>query len=370
MLGGGEHRDAIAVLGGLMALLNDLPLGRLVTEDDEAFDAIYREFKPALLAFCRSRLGHAAEAEDACQEALLRAYRALPRFDRSQRMWPWLATIAARVCIDMKRRKQAVPLSSLDSVPDDVPLDPEAEVDARARAGLVDSALRDLPVAYRRPVYLADLGGWSYDDIARHEQRSVASVRTSLMRGRAAFKARVQVLAEERGMWPLSAILPFPGLRSRFLAWRSTKGADGASALAPGAFSLAQAAVATFAVLTTIVPAAAEETSGPVPTATASPRVSSTTSLQAPAGPAGQAGDAATAAPIAPGAPVLAPSTSTLVDVDGEQRLVSGTLSWDGDSDGDSELDAWVAVPSDCASPAVNACEPAAAVSGLAPEDD
>ena len=87
-----------------------------IDADDEAFDAIYRKFKPTLVAFCTSRLGSASEAEDASQEALLRAYRALPRFDRTQDMWPWLATIAANVCIDMKRKRRAVPLSACRGV--------------------------------------------------------------------------------------------------------------------------------------------------------------------------------------------------------------------------------------------------------------
>jgi hypothetical protein len=101
-------------------------------------------------------------------------------------------------------------------------------------------------------VYLADGEGWRYAEIAKHEQRSVASVRTSLMRGRVAFKARARELAEERGMWPLSVVL-FPSLRRRYLAWRAPKDADRVASV----FSFAQAAAAAFAVLTTVAPSAA-----------------------------------------------------------------------------------------------------------------
>ena len=178
-----------------MAVLNELPIDRWLGTDDEAFDSIYREHRSALLAFCRSRLGDAGEAEDACQEAFLRAYRALPRFDRTQRMWPWLATIAANTCTDMKRRRRAIPLSACGDLPPEATVDPNDELDARDRRRLVGAALRDLPESYRRPVYLADGEGWSYGEIAIADKRSVASVRSSLMRGRAAFKERAQAIA-------------------------------------------------------------------------------------------------------------------------------------------------------------------------------
>ena len=316
-------------LGGQMALLNDLPLDRLVPED-EAFDAIYREFKPALLAFCRSRLHDASEAEDACQEALLRAYRSLPRFDRTQRLWPWLATIAANVCTDMRRKKRAVPISAFDSDPRaGQTIDPTDELEARSRARLVVTALHDLPEGQRRQVYLADAEGWSYADIATREQRSVASVRTSLMRGRSAFKVRARALAEDRGMWPLSALLPFARLR-RLLGRTATDSHLPVSA-APVAIGALQVAAAALVILGTLVPVtgaiadadAAMSTVGP-PLGT-QPFAVADRLEQEPA-PEPQS---ALLLPVAP------PATTTDVDLEGEGVVVHASADVTADEDED-----------------------------------
>lgn len=238
-----------------MAVVQDLPVAWPSDADDEAFDAMYRQHKVALLAFCGSRLRDAGDAEDACQEAFLRAYRAGHRYDRSQRPWPWLATIAANVCTDMRRRKRPVPLGAYgDGVGGTV--DPDHDAEARENVRLVSAAIRDLPEPYRRPVHLADVEGWSYEDIAAHERKSVSSVRSSLMRGRAAFKVRVQALAEERGMWPLSAAVPLSWLRrgNQWPTWRAGRDHGLLAAASPGAFPAVQAAAAAIALLSTMVP--------------------------------------------------------------------------------------------------------------------
>ena len=316
-------------LGGQMALLNDLPLDRLVPED-EAFDAIYREFKPALLAFCRARLTDRSEAEDACQEALLRAYRSLPRFDRTQRLWPWLATIAANVCTDMRRKKQAVPLSACDSDPRaGRTIDPTDELEARSRARLVASALHHLPEGQRRQVYLADAEGWSYADIATSEQRSVASVRTSLMRGRSAFRVRARALAEDKGMWPLSA-LPFAGLRS--LLRKAVRGSQLTASASPVAVGALQVAAAALVFVGALVPvtgalASAHDAASGRASALGPNALVVADRLEHEPAPEPQA------APLLPVAP---PATTTDVDLEGDLVVVQASADVSADEDRDA----------------------------------
>lgn len=320
-----------------MALLDDLPVDWSVNADDEAFDVMYRQHKTALLAFCRSRLGDAGDAEDACQEAFLRAYRALPRFDRTQRMWPWLATIAANACTDMKRRRRAIPLSACDDRPREAAVDPNDEIDARDRRRLVGAALRELPESYRRPVYLADGEGWSYGEIALADRRSVASVRSSLMRGRAAFKARAQAIAEERGMWPLSAAVPFRWVRSRILAWRDARGTDLAAVAAPGASTAVQAAVAAISLLGALVPGAMAVAGAQTNTPAIPVQLARTfTAPAAPVATAPTGGSSTTRA----AAPVVA-----RIDLAGGQRSVDSGVTVT-----DDRTRAWLGVQFDCTS--------------------
>ena len=192
------------------------------TDPDAAFDALYRAYAPTLRAYCRARLRNPADAEDACHEAILRAFNALPRFDTERPLWPWLATIAGNVCRDMQRRQvtAAAHVTYVDGAVDD--LDELAA--ARARRAILADALQSMPERYRSHVYLRDLEGWSYEAIASYDGSSVASVRSTLHRARSVLRKRVRDTAERRHEWPMPALVPlvFSRLRARIARARTT----------------------------------------------------------------------------------------------------------------------------------------------------
>jgi RNA polymerase sigma-70 factor (ECF subfamily) len=202
--------------------------------EHEGFDLLYRRYAPALVAFCEHRLGNVGDAEDAAHEAILKAHRAMPRFREGARLWPWLATIAANVCTDIQRSRER-----LTPVPDEVDwLAPEVDEDVsrRLRAPIVDAALDELPERFRTPLFLREFMGWSYEDIAGFSNKSIGSVRTTLMRARRAFQARVEDVARRRGQWPLPAAVVggWRRLRSTLRSWRdsvSRATTDGAAVL-------------------------------------------------------------------------------------------------------------------------------------------
>ena len=70
----------------------------------EAFDRIVDRYQPGLLAHARRRLGNQKAAEDAVQETLLRAFRAMPRFNGEYRLGNWLHRILRNVCVDESNR--------------------------------------------------------------------------------------------------------------------------------------------------------------------------------------------------------------------------------------------------------------------------
>ena len=74
--------------------------------DSEAFDELVREHRSSLFGHARRKLACDDAAEDAVQETLVRAYRALPRFNGEYRLSPWLHRILANVCVDEANRRQ------------------------------------------------------------------------------------------------------------------------------------------------------------------------------------------------------------------------------------------------------------------------
>jgi RNA polymerase sigma factor (sigma-70 family) len=168
------------------------------------FRDLYARYHVRLVRYCRRRLDSSADAEDAAHEALLRAFQAWSRFDPTTDAWPWLATIAARVCADARRRS-ARPVVDPGHEPS---VDVHEQAVSRLRASIVEDALGHLPPRYRNPLVLKEFAGWSYREIAELEGRSVASVRSTIMRSRKHLSARVEDVARTQGQWPLPAVVP------------------------------------------------------------------------------------------------------------------------------------------------------------------
>src|SRR3954451_371856 len=156
-------------------------------------------------------LGSGFDAEDAVQEAMVRAWRGLDRLEARGALKSWLYRIATNVCLDMvagsKRRARAIDLSEpqtadamlgaplpeqtwIQPVPDDHVLPEHA--DPADRAALRESvrlafvaALQHLPARQRAVLVLRDVLRWQASEVAELLETSVASVNSALQRARA-----------------------------------------------------------------------------------------------------------------------------------------------------------------------------------------
>src|SRR5438105_15769937 len=71
----------------------------------ERFAELYATHFRPLVAFCRRQLGGAGDPEELAQEAFLRAWASWDRYAPTRPFWPWVSTIARRLCIDQGRRR-------------------------------------------------------------------------------------------------------------------------------------------------------------------------------------------------------------------------------------------------------------------------
>jgi RNA polymerase sigma-70 factor, ECF subfamily len=153
--------------------------------DEPAFDELVRTHRSSLERFTHGLGASWEDAEEIAATALLRAYRRPP--ERGDREWrQWLRTVARNLWIDMQRRRV------LRVIPDDGVLEQvrshEQTVDQTAAmaadAREVCAAIALLPPPQRAVIYLREVRGLSYDEIALELGMTCAAVTSTLHRAR------------------------------------------------------------------------------------------------------------------------------------------------------------------------------------------
>jgi RNA polymerase sigma-70 factor (ECF subfamily) len=159
--------------------------------DERAFRRLVEPYRHALEVHCYRMLGSAQDAEDVAQETLLRAWRALHRFEPRAQFQTWLYRIATNACLDELERRPRRP-APIDPFPD-VPLDEGFALtyDPAARYAIREGmelallrAIQELPGRQRAVLIFRDVLGWTAPEVAELLESTVASVNSALQRAR------------------------------------------------------------------------------------------------------------------------------------------------------------------------------------------
>jgi len=160
--------------------------------DERAFRRLVDPYRRALEVHCYRMLGSAQDAEDVVQETLLRAWRALERFEPRAQFQTWLYRIATNACLDEleRRPRRPAPVDPFPDVSSDDVVSPTYDPAARyaIREGMELALLRaiqELPGRQRAVLIFRDVLGWTAPEVAELLQSTVASVTSALQRARA-----------------------------------------------------------------------------------------------------------------------------------------------------------------------------------------
>src|SRR5436305_1021730 len=159
--------------------------------DEAAFRRLVEPYRHALEVHCYRMLGSALDTEDLVQEALLRAWRALERFEPRVQFQTWLYRIATNACLDELERRPRRP-EPVDLFPDGPwqetatpTYDPAARYAIREGMELaLLRAIQDLPGRQRAVLIFRDVLGWTAPEVAEVLESTVASVNSALQRAR------------------------------------------------------------------------------------------------------------------------------------------------------------------------------------------
>lgn len=173
------------------AELDDVTLARAQRGEESAWRALVERYQRPVLALLARMLAPVARrdlVEDLAQETFLRAFRALPGFDRAAtgRLSSWLLTIATRLALDALRQRRA-PREPLQPVhfQSAAPERPEQ----RLLSELLTRAVERLSPEHRAVVLLHDVHGLRYGEIASALAVSLGTVKSRLYRARAELRA-------------------------------------------------------------------------------------------------------------------------------------------------------------------------------------
>lgn len=188
--------------------------------------ALLEQYRPDVTGHCYRMLGSVVEAEDAVQEAMIRAWKGIERFQGQASLKTWLYRIATNVCLDTlassrRRRVRPVDLSDtpgvvgadlvldtrprecwVEPIPDAAALPAEGTCDPEERAMLGErirlafvAALQFLPPRQRAVLLLTQVLNWSAAEAAETLGMSVSAVNSALQRARATLDARNPAVA-------------------------------------------------------------------------------------------------------------------------------------------------------------------------------
>ncbi|HEX9531004.1 MAG TPA: sigma-70 family RNA polymerase sigma factor [Acidimicrobiales bacterium] len=181
--------------------------------DGAAFAELYARYFARLCRFCERRVGDAHEAEEVAQEAFTRACRALPGLAGERRFYPWLSVIAARLCVDVHRRRaRSRPTPAVDAGWVD---GGQEDVLRAVDTALVRTALAQLSPRHQEILRLREWEDWSYERLAEHLDMTMAGIEALLWRARQALRREVERLDYRSGRW---AALPVVAWLVRRLA--------------------------------------------------------------------------------------------------------------------------------------------------------
>lgn len=190
--------------------MDELTLRRAKRGDPAAFEALVTPLEGMLWRVCWHYTQHREDARDCAQEAMLKAWRALPDYRGDCSLETWLYRIAASCCLDFLRKKGRTALASTEQLaqeggfdPPDPSPQPEEELQRRDERAELQKALAALPDDMRIALTMSAVEGRRYEDIAQVLGVAPGTVKSRISRARVRLS---EILSGKREPSPASSV--------------------------------------------------------------------------------------------------------------------------------------------------------------------
>jgi RNA polymerase sigma-70 factor (ECF subfamily) len=172
--------------------------------EEEAFEALFHQYKQRVYAVCLRMIGNTAEAEELTQEAFMQVFRKIHTFRGESAFSTWLHRLSVNIVLMRLRKKTVVETPLQDVSTGDDPTERRMELGAPdlALTGVIDRvrlerAVAQLPDGYRRVFVLHDVLGYEHNEIAAKLGFSIGNSKSQLHKARTRLRSLLrQDLAE------------------------------------------------------------------------------------------------------------------------------------------------------------------------------
>jgi RNA polymerase sigma-70 factor (ECF subfamily) len=181
-----------------MVLLTDRAIiDRVLHGRTDEFRELMLRYQNRVFRLASGVLNSREEAEDATQEAFLKAYAGLRTYRADSGVWPWLRRISLNVCLDRIRAR--FPCESLESLPETECHTDAPEIEALKQVSLerINVAIGGLPERYRAVIVLRYQEDLSYQEISELLGEPLSSVQTWLHRAKQMLARKLGVMEHE-----------------------------------------------------------------------------------------------------------------------------------------------------------------------------
>lgn len=169
-----------------MAIMDDsAAIEKCQNGDKEAFRYLVECYQAQAFGHAVAILGNREDALDAVQEAFIDAFRALARFDRARRFYPWFYVLLRHRCLKMSAKKRATEMIEENEI-----LAPQTGLPPEEQIAL-ETALLTLSKEDRELVTLKYLDGLSYNEIAEQLEIPQGTVMSRLFCARKQLQAKL-----------------------------------------------------------------------------------------------------------------------------------------------------------------------------------
>jgi RNA polymerase sigma-70 factor (ECF subfamily) len=184
---------------------DDVMIRAFQTGDREAFDRLVTRHRDEVFNLCYRFLGDYEDANDAAQEAFIKAFRGLRKFRFDSAFSTWLYRIAVNTCknrLNSKAHRQRRRTVALDNPGPDGGAagyqvrngspDPAARLERKERAAMVQRAIDRLDSDRKTVVILRDIQGLAYEEIAAVTGLALGTVKSRIARARADLREKLR----------------------------------------------------------------------------------------------------------------------------------------------------------------------------------